>query len=129
MSREATPGRLIINDPVRSTIAEVRGEENKSPTAEEQMVGAMRGVSLKMLAHFRDTLRNQEGVAFDAERFNALMYKRLKADAADRDALFYAHDRCMVKGHEWEIASEYRGLYCAGVDVPVRCQRCGEMDM
>jgi hypothetical protein len=73
----------------------------------------------------RDILANH-GI-LERQSMNAVIRRVLKNRAIERDALNNAADKCFRRGHKWAILDQ-RG-WDAGYDSPVRCLRCGEIDM
>ena len=53
--------------------------------------------------------------------------EKFRREALLRNELYYARTKCLVKGHKWEPSDPVS--YALGYDTPVRCMRCGEIDM
>lgn len=76
----------------------------------------------------RDVFANELGLADCRKELNEHIREVLRDRAQARNQAFYAHDYCMVHGHDMKIAPGYRRLWEEGVDCPVACTRCGEWD-
>lgn len=82
----------------------------------------------------RETLGLKKALASTMPGFDSLAFARhirtaCRERAEMRDAWRDAEYTCRMKGHDYDIASGYQGLYDRGYDVPVTCRRCGNTEM